>query len=60
MPHAACGLVALSCCVKEEETSEALQAEFDAFNRFLMVPFFGAQSDPVTAVTAAKYADHMR
>lgn len=46
--------------MQEEEASEALRAEFDAFNRFLTVPFFGAQTEPISAVTAAKYADHMR
>ncbi|KAI3437936.1 hypothetical protein D9Q98_000380 [Chlorella vulgaris] len=42
------------------EISPALQAEFDAFHRFCTVRHFGAQAEPIAAVTAAKYADHMR
>ncbi|EFN54907.1 hypothetical protein CHLNCDRAFT_135039 [Chlorella variabilis] len=42
------------------EMSPALQAEFAAFHRFCTVRFFGAQSEPIAEVTAAKYADHLR
>jgi hypothetical protein len=38
----------------------ALAREFDAFNNFCTRRFYGQQSEPVAAVTANKYADHMR
>lgn len=40
--------------------NNTLRQEFDDFHRFCTVPFFGAQSPPISAVTARKYADHMR
>ncbi|GAB4819278.1 hypothetical protein N2152v2_006324 [Parachlorella kessleri] len=46
--------------LKEAEMSEALRDEFQRFNRFCTVRFFGQQADPILPVTAAKYADHMR
>ena len=42
------------------EMPPALAREFDAFNNFCTRRFYGQQSEPVAAVTANKYADHMR
>lgn len=44
----------------ESEMSESLRAECAEYHRFLTVRFFGAQAEPISDVTARKYADHMR
>lgn len=44
----------------EVQLSASLAAELDAFHRFCTVRFFGAQAEPISEVTAAKYADHLR
>ncbi|PRW56953.1 saccharopine dehydrogenase isoform B [Chlorella sorokiniana] len=46
--------------LSESELTPALQAEMEALHRFLTVRFFGAQQDPISDVTARKYADHIR
>lgn len=46
--------------VQESELTPALRAELEALHRFLTVRFFGAQQDPISDVTAKKYADHIR
>jgi hypothetical protein len=54
-------MCALLCCAMQaSEMSPKLEAEFAAFHRFCTVRFFGAQSEPIAEVTAAKYADHLR
>jgi hypothetical protein len=51
----------LACPASQaSQLTPALQAEFEAFHRFLTVRFFGAQTSPISDVTAAKYADHLR
>jgi hypothetical protein len=45
---------------QEDEMSRGLRQEFAAFHRFLTVRFFGAQMEPISDVTARKYADHIR
>lgn len=43
-----------------EELTPVLRAELEALHRFSTVRFFGAQQDPISDVTARKYADHLR
>ena len=46
--------------LNKEELTPDLRAELDRLFKFGTERFYGAQADPIAAVTAAKYEDHIR
>ena len=51
---------AIKYAVHFPEMSNELQRDFEGFHKFSTTRFFGQQCDPIAAVTAEKYADHIR
>lgn len=60
MPNASNRSKPTKYALSKEELTPVLQEEISALHRFGTEKFFGAQMDPIAAVTADKYTDHLR